>query len=115
MNIDTRISRRIAILDVHGKLAVEEGARELRTRVKELTSTGYQKIILNLQNVDRVDSTGIEALVSSYATVTKTGGQLKFASITGRLHYLLEITRLSTVFETYKEEDQAIDSFFPTE
>ena len=115
MTIDTRMSKRIAILDVQGKLAVEEGAKELRTRVRELTSSGHQKIILNLGNVSRVDSTGIEALVSSYTTVKKTGGELKFASITGRLHHLLEITRLSTVFETFREETQAIDSFFPTE
>ena len=113
MTIDTRISRRIAIVDVRGKLAVEEGAKELRRRVKELTSTGHQRIILNLSDVSRVDSTGIEALVSSYTTVKKLGGELKFTEITERLNQLLEITRLSTVFETFNEEEQAIESFFP--
>jgi anti-sigma B factor antagonist len=115
MTIDTRISKRIAILDVCGKLAVEDGAKELRTRVKELSASGHRRIVLNMSDVGRVDSTGIEALVSSYTTVAKGGGQLKFASITGRLHHLLEITKLLTVFETYDEEDQAIESFFPPE
>jgi anti-sigma B factor antagonist len=115
MAIDTRISRRVAILDVRGKLAVEEGAKELRTRIKELTSSGHQQIILNLSDVSRVDSAGIEALVSSYTTVTKGGGEIKFASIKGHLHHLLEITRLLAVFETYEEETQAIESFFPAE
>ena len=113
MNIDTRISKRIVILDVRGKLAVEEGAKELRTRVRELTSSGHRQIVLNLGNVGRVDSTGIEALVSSYTTVTREGGELKFASVAAPLHHLLDITKLLTVFETYEEESQAIDSFFP--
>jgi len=115
MTIDTRISKRVAVLDITGKLAVEEGANELRTRVKELSSSGYSRIVLNLSDVNRVDSTGIEALVSSYATVAKDGGQLKFASVTDRLHHLLDITKLLTVFETYEKEDQAIESFFSTE
>jgi anti-sigma B factor antagonist len=114
MTIDQRTSKRIAILDVRGKLAVEEGAKELRKRVKELAASGHQKIILNLGDVSSVDSTGIEALVSSYTTVKKGGGEIKFTEITDRLNYLLEITKLSTVFDTYEQEDQAIESFFPT-
>jgi anti-sigma B factor antagonist len=114
MPIDTRIAERIAVLDVRGKLVVEEGARELRKRIKELSSTGHQRIVLNLRDVGRVDSTGIEALVSSYTTVKKEGGELKFASVSGKLHHLLEITRLLTVFETYDEESAAISSFFPS-
>ena len=115
MTIDTRFSKRVAILDVSGKIAAEEGAKELRTQIKELSSSGYQRIILNLGDVNRVDSTGIEALVSSYTTVKKRGGEVKFARVTSRLNHLLEITRLSTVFETFQEEAQAIDSFFPRE
>jgi len=115
MAIDTRFSKRVAILDVSGKLAIEEGAKELRTQIRELSSSGYQRIILNLGDVDCVDSTGIEALVSSYTTVKKKGGEVKFAHVTDRLNQLLEITRLSTVFETFPEEAQALDSFFPKE
>lgn len=111
MPIDTRISQRIAIVEVRGKLAVEEGAKELRTRIKELSSAGHQQIVLNLQNVSRVDSTGIEALVSSYTTLAKGGGTLKLASASDPLHHLLEITKLLTVFETYEEETAAIESF----
>jgi anti-anti-sigma factor len=115
MPIDTRISERIAVLQVRGKLAVEEGAKELRNRVKELSSSGHRQIVLNLRDVSRIDSTGIEALVSSYTTIAKGGGQLKLARVSGKLNHLLEITRLSTVFETYEEESAAISSFFPTQ
>lgn len=113
MAIDTRASKRIAILDVHGKLAVEEGAEELRRQIKELTASGHRRIVLNLGDVSCVDGIGVEALVSSYTTVNKGGGELKFVQISGHLSHLLEITRLSTVFEIYKEEEQAIESFFP--
>lgn len=111
MEIQMRRLGGVSVLELSGRLTVNEGVPELRSRVKDLLRDGEQQIILNLQGVNYMDSTGVDCLVSSYATTVKQGGELKFSCLSDRVHRLLDITRLLTVFETYEDESQALASF----
>jgi anti-sigma B factor antagonist len=111
MRIETRTTSGIAVLTLHGKLTVDHGAGEFRARVRQLVQTEQNKILLNLGDVHYMDSVGIESLVASYTTVTKSGGRLKFCCLSEKTYHLLDITRLLGVFDTFEEEPQALASF----
>lgn len=111
MEILLRQASGVSVLELNGRLTVNDGVPELRGKVKDLLNTGEQQIILNLSGVDYMDSTGVDCLVSSYTTTIKQGGELKFSCLTDRVHRLLDITRLLTVFDTYEDESQALESF----
>jgi len=79
--------------------------------VREILKNGGMKIILNLGDVNYIDSSGIGELVSSYTTVTNGGGQLKLLNLTKKIQELLAITKLLTVFQVYNDERAAVASF----
>jgi anti-sigma B factor antagonist len=83
----------------------------VRNTVREILKNGGKKIVLNLAEVNYIDSSGIGELVSSYTTVTNQGGHLKLLNLTKKIHELLAITKLLTVFQTYDNEQTAIGSF----
>lgn len=111
MRIDTRTVNGVTVLDIHGKVTIGEGSVEIRNKVRELLGEGNKNILLNLGDVSYVDSSGIGELVSSFTTVTNQGGQLKLVHLTKRLRELLAITKLLTVFDSYEDEDTAVQSF----
>jgi anti-sigma B factor antagonist len=83
----------------------------VRNTVRDILKDNGKKIILNLADVNYIDSSGIGELVSTYTTVTNNGGQLKLLSLTKKIHELLQITKLLTVFQVFDSEDAAIKSF----
>src|SRR5690606_6237114 len=111
MTIETRTANGVTILDSHGKITIGEGSAEIRNRVRDLLQADRKNIVLNLGDVSYVDSSGIGELVSSYTTVTNQGGQLKLLNLTKKLRELLAITKLLTVFDTFDDEQEAIESF----
>jgi anti-anti-sigma factor len=111
MEIDIRTSSSVAILDLNGKLTVDQGTEELVSKVKELLGLEVNKILLNLERVSYVDSTGIDSLLVCYNATSETGGQLKFASPSRYLHHLLSMTKLTTVLDVHESEAKAIGSF----
>ena len=111
MTIDTRNVNGITILELHGKVTIGEGSREIREKIRELLDAGNKNILLNLGDVSYVDSSGIGELVSSYTTVTNQGGQFKLLHLTKKIRELLAITKLLTVFDSYDDEETAIGSF----
>lgn len=111
MNIATRSVNNVSILDLGGKITIGESCVELRNRIRELLKSGSKNILLNLGEVSYMDSSGIGELVSAYTSVTNQGGQLKLLNLTKKLHELLAITKLLTVFESYENENQALQSF----
>ena len=88
-----------------------KGRWPFRNTVKDVLKGGGKKIILNLSDVNYIDSSGIGELVSSYTTVTNQGGQLKLVNLTKKIHELLAITKLLTVFQVFDSEQAAISSF----
>ena len=111
MDIKGRVVGGVSVLDLSGKIVLGEGDGQVRERIKDLLSDGQKKILLNLGDVTYVDSAGLGALISSYTTTKREGGQLKLVNLTKRIQDLLAITKLITVFDTYDTEQEAIDSF----
>ena len=111
LNIKERQAGDITILDMDGKITIGEGSVALRTAVRRLIEEGKKKILLNLSNVGYVDSSGIGELVSSHTTISRETGQLKMLGLTEKIKELLVITKLLTVFDTYTDESEALNSF----
>jgi anti-sigma B factor antagonist len=107
----TRQVDEITVVDLSGRITLGEGSTVLRDTVRELLGRGQKKILLNLGDVTYIDSSGIGELVSGFTTVANQGGQLKLLNLTKKVHDLLQITKLYTVFEVHNEEAGAIRSF----
>ena len=111
MKMTTRQIDGITILDLSGRIVLGEGSVELRDAVKELLAKGQKNILLNLGDVNYIDSSGIGELVSAFTTVRNQGGDLKLLNLTKKVHDLLQITKLYTVFDVKDDEASAIASF----
>lgn len=111
MDIKERVVSGVSVLDLSGKIVLGEGDGQIRDRIKDLLADGQKRILLNLGDVNYIDSAGLGALISSYTTTKRQGGQLKLVNLTKRIQDLLAITKLITVFETYDNEAEALASF----
>ncbi len=111
MQAVTRQVGQVTILDISGRITLGEGNVMLREIVRDLSEKGHKAIVLNLGEVHYIDSSGVGELVKAHTTIRNQGGQLKLASLTKRVHDLLEMTRLSAVFDIQKDEANAIESF----
>jgi anti-sigma B factor antagonist len=111
MKIDERAVDGVTILDLQGKMLIGEGDELLREKINQLVENGTERIILNLAEVPYVDSAGLGEIVRCYTTVSRKNGKLKLLHLTKRIHDLLSITKLLTVFETYDNEQEAVKSF----
>jgi anti-sigma B factor antagonist len=103
----------VVILDVSGRLTVGASATTLRDYLREMAAAGKINVILNLAEVDYIDSTGLGSLVVAYTTLRKAGGRLRLLNLNRRNVELLVLTKLTTVFELFDDEHNAVNSFFP--
>jgi len=101
----------VTIIDVSGRITLGEGSAMLREMVRDLLGKGQKKIVLNLGDVNYIDSSGIGELVSGYTTVKNQGGEVKLLNLTKKVHDLLQITKLYTVFDVHNDEHSAVNSF----
>jgi anti-sigma B factor antagonist len=113
LEIHKREKEGIIILDLKGRLVVGEPTVRLREKFAELTAQGARKVTLNLEGVEYIDSTGLGSMVICYTTLQKAGGTLKLLKLNKRNIELLILTKLSTVFEVFADEQDAVNSFFP--
>jgi anti-sigma B factor antagonist len=111
MAVSTRAAGPVTIIDVSGDLKLDEGAGQLREKVRKLLDNDQKRLLVNVAGVGFVDSAGLGELVQAYATATRQGGTLKLTNPTKRLRDLLVITKLSTVFEMFDNEPAALASF----
>ena len=111
MQIEERKVGNVIILDAKGKLTLGDGDVLLKDKIHSLVQQGHKNIVLNLGEVPYVDSAGIGEIVGSYTTLSRAGGSLRLLNLTKRIHDLLTITKLLTVFETFTSEDEAVRSF----
>ena len=111
MKISTRQVDGVTIVDCSGRITLGEGSVTLRDTVRDLLSKGNKKIILNLADVNYIDSSGIGELVSAFTSVKNAGGELKLLNLTKKVHDLLQITKLYTVFDIKDDEATAISAF----
>ena len=111
MQTSTRKVGGVTIVDVSGRITLGEGNVILREIVRDLAEKGARAIVLNLGEVQYIDSSGVGELVKAHTTIRNQRGQLKLANLNKRVHDLLELTRLSAVFDIQKDETSAIKSF----
>lgn len=111
MKIEERTVGPVVVLDMAGRLVAGESQGQLKDKINSLTMQGRHQVLLNLAEVSYIDSTGLGELVASYSTVTRNKGQIKLLNLTTKVQDLLTICRLSTVFETYESEKDALRSF----
>ncbi len=111
MTIQERRTGPVTILALSGRLVFEDGDGLLRQRVDDLVASGHVRLIVDLTDLDYVDSAGIGVLIAKYLSVRRKGGDLKLLRLSSRTHHALEITHLLTVFETFDTEEEAVNSF----
>ena len=111
MKISTRQVDGVTIMDCSGRITLGEGSVTLRDTVRELLAKGQKKILLNLAEVNYIDSSGIGELVSAFTTTKNQSGELKLLNLTKKVNDLLQITKLYTVFDVKDDEAAAVKSF----
>jgi anti-sigma B factor antagonist len=111
MKASTRQVDGVTIVDLSGRITLGEGSVVLRDSIKDLLGKGQKKILLNLGDVSYIDSSGIGELVSAFTSVRNQGGELKLLNLTKKVHDLLQITKLYTVFDVKDDEAAAIGAF----
>ena len=111
MQISERSAGNVKLLDLSGQITATEGGQQFKDKINSLVHQGHKNILVNLSNVTQVDSSGLGELVAAYTTVTKAGGSMKLLNLTKRLHDLLTITKLVTIFDTYDSEQDALKQF----
>jgi anti-sigma B factor antagonist len=111
MKIKARQVESITVLDLSGRITLGEGSVTIRDEVRKVLATGSKKILLNLGDINYIDSSGIGELVSAFTTVKNGGGELKLLNLTKKVHDLLQITKLYTVFDIKDDEASAIAAF----
>ena len=104
----------VIMIDLRGRITLGPETEALRSKLKEVLSAGHQHVILNLGEVTYVDSVGLSTLISGYISTHNVGGDLKLLHLPRGVHQLLQITRLSTVFEIFDDLTAAVDSFKAT-
>jgi anti-sigma B factor antagonist len=111
MTITTREVSHVTIVDITGRITLGDETGSLRDTVRGLIAAGKKKIVLNLAHVDYIDSSGVGELVSSFTAVRNAGGELKLLSLTKKVHDVLYVTKLYTVFDIKDDEFNAVKSF----
>ncbi|HWJ46501.1 MAG TPA: STAS domain-containing protein [Candidatus Udaeobacter sp.] len=109
--INSREVAHVTILDVRGRIVLGEEIHSLRDSVRNLIAEGKKKIVLNLADVDYIDSSGVGELVGAFTTVRNAGGELKLLNLTQKVHDVLHVTKLYTVFDIRDDEFTAVKSF----
>jgi len=111
IKIEERVVGHVTVLDIVGRLTIDEAAGRLKDKINSLLAQQRTHIIANLGKVPYIDSGGLGELVASYGSVTKANGAMKLLNANSRNHNLLSITRLLTLFESFDSEAEAVQSF----
>ncbi len=111
MKASVRQVEDVIVVDLSGRIKLGEGSSVLRDTVKDLLAKGHKKILLNLGDISYIDSSGIGELVSAFTSARNQGGELKLLHLTKKMHDLLQITKLYTVFDVKDDETEAIRAF----
>jgi anti-sigma B factor antagonist len=101
----------VAIVDLSGCITLGDGSGIVRETVKDMLAGGQKNLLLNLGDVSYIDSSGLGELVSAHATCANQGVQIKLLNLQKRVHDLLQLTKLYTVFESFTSEPAALRSF----
>src|SRR5437588_8859897 len=113
LEIEQKEREGITVLEMKGRITLGKEASALREKCAALQAAGVKNVVFNLQHVDFIDSTGLGALVMCATSARKNGGNVKLVNLSRRNIELLAMTRLATAFETFNDEQDAINSYYP--
>jgi anti-sigma B factor antagonist len=111
LSITSREVNGVTILDLSGRITLGEGSVQLRDAIRGLIGKGTKHILLNLGDVNYIDSSGLGELVSAFTTARNQQAEVKLLNLTKKVHDLLQLTKLVTVFDIKDNEASAITSF----
>lgn len=101
----------VMILDLEGGIRLGEENSYLHNTIRSLVTAGEKKVLLNLGQVSKIDSSGMGELIAAWTTLQKNGGEVRLLNLTQSVEELMLMTKLLTVFETYENEADALKSF----
>ena len=113
LQIEEQEREGVRILNMKGRITTGEEAMLFRETIQGLAAAGTSRVVLNLGEVDYIDSTGLGAIVMCSTAVRKAGGQMKLLNLNKRTVELLVMTKLATIFEIFTDVQDAVNSFFP--
>jgi anti-sigma B factor antagonist len=111
LKITNRETDGVTVLALDGRIVLGEETNKVRESVKNLVSQGKKKIVLDMTNVTMVDSSGLGALVAAYSSAKSAGASLRLSNLGAHFNEVLQITKLLTVFDVFKTEQDAVRSF----
>ncbi len=113
--MNLKISQReldgVTILDVAGRIVLGDETELFRDSIRNSLAAAKKNILLNLGEVSFIDSSGIGELVSAFLAVRREGGDLKLLNLTKKVHDVVQIVKLGSMFEIFNEEEAAVGSF----
>jgi anti-sigma B factor antagonist len=101
----------VTVLNLSGRITLGDGTKILRKLIRDTLAQDKKRILLNMAEVFYIDSSGLGELVSAYAAVKNSGGQLKLLNLKSRVQDLMLLTRMHMVFEIYTDEKAALAGF----
>ena len=111
LKITDRVVNGVAVEELEGRIVLGEESNALREKVKSLLAAGQKKIVLNMDNVTYIDSSGLGTLVAAHTSAPAVGASLKLSNLGSKFQEILQVTKLVTVFEVFPTEAAAIASF----
>lgn len=111
VQIDIRKSGEVTLIEVRGRATIGAGNDLMSGKLREAVEGGAKKLLVSLEGVTQIDSSGISTLVRNYVTLGKKGGALKLMKPIGRVRDVLEVTRLVSCIPTFDDEAKALASF----
>lgn len=111
LEISQREVRGVTVLDLSGRLVLEDGVTMFLERMNQLRHAGHKWVLLNFDRVTYLDSAGVGAIASKYVSARSRDGDVKLLNLRPKSHTVLKTTKLLTVLESFESEQEAIDSF----
>ena len=111
MEINVRQSGAASVLEVHGRLTIGEPAEQLHSALESVVHNGAKKVVVNLNGIPQIDSSGISTLVRISIKLAREGGVLRLVCGPGRGRDALTVTRLIEAIPTFETEPAALANF----
>jgi anti-sigma B factor antagonist len=111
MKVTVRNIGSVTVVDLSGRITIGEGDVVMRDNIQSLLDSGRHQIVLNLEKVSYMDSAGIGELVACYKRAREKDGTVKLLNPSGKVYDLLQLTKLEEIFDTFKDENEALVSF----
>lgn len=110
MQVSERTAGDVTIIDATGRMTRNDGFGTLKEKVEALLAGGSRRLLITLDGVDYIDSTGVGELVSTFITIRNSGGTLRLSGARPRIRDLLAVAKLDTILDVHDTEASALDS-----